>query len=150
MDVESIKEQTSYYQKGEGTKQDIVLRHIRKISDISSEEITSGYWEKKPMKTGSGILLTEKYNKDQRLAYIKAVDFLLDIIWFDLKEDKVFKKEFKDLEEEEKKEYKTAEKEKKTEDEWLVMKLKLREKLFRSIIDNLEEQGFFKGGTHGE
>lgn len=61
--------------------QEIILRHIRKIGDISCGEFTGGYWQKKPVKTSSGIMFTETYHDDVREAYCNAIDFLIDVVY---------------------------------------------------------------------
>ena len=69
---------------------EIVHRHIKKISDICCQEFTGGYWEKKPIKTTSGVLFTEEYHPDVREAYCNAVDFLVDVL-YPLGDDKLKK-----------------------------------------------------------
>lgn len=75
-----FKEESEYQQEGFSIKE-IILRHIRKIGDICCQEFTGSYWEKKPMKTQSGIMFTEVYHQDIREAYCNAIDFLVDIIY---------------------------------------------------------------------
>ena len=60
---------------------EIILRQIRKIGDLSCKEFIAGYWEKKPVKTGSGVMFTKIYHEDVREAYCNSVDFLIDIIY---------------------------------------------------------------------
>ena len=69
------------YQQQELNIKEIILRHIRKISDICCKEFTGGYWERKPVKTAGGILFTEQYHEDVREAYCNAVDFLTDMLF---------------------------------------------------------------------
>lgn len=59
----------------------IALLHIKKISNIMIQELTGGYWEKKPVKTGSGIFMAQTYKPDLRAAYCNAVGFLCDIVY---------------------------------------------------------------------
>jgi len=75
-----IREESEYQQEGLSVKETI-LRHIRKISDICCQEFTGGYWNKKPIKTQSGIMFTEEYHPDVREAYCNAVDFLIDVVY---------------------------------------------------------------------
>jgi hypothetical protein len=75
-----IKEESDYMQEGLNVKETI-LRHIRKIGDICCQEFTGGYWNKKPIKTQSGIMFTEEYHQDVREAYCNAVDFLIDVVY---------------------------------------------------------------------
>lgn len=60
---------------------EIILRHVRKISDICCKEFTGGYWTKKPINTAGGVLFIETYNEDVREAYCNAVDFLIDMLY---------------------------------------------------------------------
>lgn len=76
----AFSDESDYEQQGISAK-DVILRHIRKISDITCQEFTGGYWEKKPIKTSSGILFVEKYHEDVREAYCNAVDFLIDVVY---------------------------------------------------------------------
>lgn len=76
------------YKEQELSLNEIILRHIRKISDICCQEFTGGYWNKKPMQTRQGIMYTEEYHEDKRESYSNAVDFLVDIIY--PKADKTF------------------------------------------------------------
>ena len=84
------------YQQQQLNIKEIILRHIRKISDICCKEFTGGYWERKPIKTAGGILFTEQYHEDVREAYCNAVDFLVDML-FPLGDD-VLKKYLNDNE----------------------------------------------------
>lgn len=126
-DVE-FKEESEYQQEGYSFKE-IVLRHSRKIGDICCQEFTGGYWNKKPIKTQSGILFTEEYHQDIREAYCNAVDFLIDIIY--PMSDKILK-EYLD----------------KNEpinfDMEIKSKLKLKRTTFREINKMFERTNFFK------
>lgn len=87
-DTFEIKEESDYGQK-EVSMKDILLGHIRKISEISSKEFIEGYWEKKPINLQGSVMLTKVYHEDSREAYSNAVDFLVDILY--PKGDKAFK-----------------------------------------------------------
>ena len=121
---------------------EIILRQIRKIGDISSGEFTGGYWQKKPIKTGNGVMFSEVYHPDVREAYCNAVDFLIDIVY--PLGDKDFKKYLKEFEgfvdkitlDNLKKEEKEIDIEK---------KLKLKRQTFRQINIMFETNDFFKG-----
>lgn len=69
------------YKKDEFNIKELILRHLRKIGDICCKEFTGGYWEKKPVRTQSGVMFTETYHEDVREAYCNAMDFLIDIIY---------------------------------------------------------------------
>lgn len=143
---------------------EIILRQIRKIGDISCKEFTAGYWEKKPIKTGGGIMITKTYHEDIRQAYCNAVDFLIDITY--PMGDKELKKYLEDFEgfenkikkdDEEKKkddeEKKKEDEEKKNDDEEIKIaeKLKLKRQTFRQINIMFESNNFWKGqGAYNE
>ncbi len=145
----------------------IILRQIRKIGDISCKEFTGGYWQKKPIKTGSGIVFTKVYHEDVREAYCNAVDFLIDIIYpmgdEDLKEylkefegfeDKITKekekkevhdKEEKEVDHKEQKEVDHKEQKEVDHKEKIKLKLKLKRQTFRQINIMFESNEFWKG-----
>jgi hypothetical protein len=81
-----IREQSDYNTEAP-TMHELILRHIRKISDISCAEFTAGFWEKKPVKMQGGVMFSEEYHEDKRLAYSNAVDFLTDVV-YSLSDDK--------------------------------------------------------------
>lgn len=111
------------------TIKSIILRHISKISQISCQEFTAGYWEKKPMRTQTGVMFSEVYHPDVRESYCNAVDFLLDII--EPSADKEFIDKLAKISEREDQEYKDAKKDKNV---WLKAKVKLRRELFKEIF----------------
>lgn len=143
---------------------EIILRQIRKIGDLSCKEFTGGYWQKKPVKTGSGIVFTEVYHEDRREAYCNAVDFLIDIIYpmsdDDLKEylkkfegfeDKITKEKEEDGKDkhkpvEKKEEEVTKDESKEVSDkEKIKLKLKLKRQTFRQINIMFDSNDFWKG-----
>jgi hypothetical protein len=95
-----ILEEADYQEQSVLSIKEIILRHIKKISDICCQEFTGGYWEKKPMKTSSGIIFTETYHEDIREMYCNGMDFLIDVIY--PMGDKILKQI---IEEHEKKDY---------------------------------------------
>ena len=74
-------EEGEYQKEQKFSIKEIILRHIRKIRDLCCIEFTGGYWEKKPMKTATGIIFSEVYKMDVREAYCNAIDFLSDVIY---------------------------------------------------------------------
>ena len=112
---------------------EIILRHIRKISDISCKEFTGGYWERKPMTTASGVMFTEKYNEDVREAYCNSVNFLLDVI-YPLSDDtlRTYLDEHEDIDKEE---------------EDIKKKLKQKRKTFKQINIMFERINFWNTVT---
>ena len=83
VDNENIefREEGEYQGEQKYSIKEIILRHIRKISDICCKEFTGGYWDKKPIRTQSGIMFSETYHEDVREAYCNAVDFLVDVVY---------------------------------------------------------------------
>lgn len=89
-DIE-FRDEGDYQGEQKYSIKEIILRHIRKISDLSCQEFTGGYWEKKPIKTPSGIMFTESYKQDVREAYCNSIDFLIDVVYPMCKDDKKLK-----------------------------------------------------------
>jgi len=129
---------------------EIILRQIRKIGDLSCKEFTGGYWEKRPIRTSGGIMFSEVYHNDIREAYCNAVDFLIDII-YPMGDDtlKEYLKKFEGYLEVIKKETNksnNSEKEIKIKE-----KLKLKRQTFRQINLMFERCNFWKGtGSYSE
>lgn len=143
--VEVIEE--GYGVKSEMSIKEIILRHLRKISDISSQELTPARWEKRPIKIGEGVSIMEKYHPDLREAYINAVDFLLDMVSpykHQEGDKKTFKEALKKLKQSEDNKFKTLNKKKQIDQNtWIDKKLKLRRKLFAEIMLFLNRIDFF-------
>ena len=122
------------------TFKELVLRHIRKISDICCKEFTEGYWEKKPVQTSGGIMFMEVYHEDMRQAYCNAIDFLIDLIY--PKSDKILKDYLKNFEG-----YKEQIKEEKdllfNEEEDIEKKLKRKRVTFQQINLMFERVNFW-------
>lgn len=125
MDEFTIQEDNDYGDKVPSLKE-IVLLHIRRISNICCEEFTKGYWEEKPIKVGGGIAIMKKYHQDNRESFSNAVDFLLWIVT--PMGDDEFKKKYGTFESTE------------TESE---KKLKERQLIFRDINKMFERTKFF-------
>lgn len=80
-DLIEFKEETEEQQQRESSIKEIVLRQIKKVGDICSEEMTGGYWQEKPIKIGGGIVISKEYHQDQREAYCIAVEFITDLVY---------------------------------------------------------------------
>lgn len=119
-------------QKEKVTIKEVIIMHIKKISDLSCKEFTPSFWSKKPMKMGDGVAIVETYHPDTRLAYVNAVEFLLDLLM--PKSDKKFKEALKIIQETEVESFKEHKDEEKSQDEWVWIKLQLRRTLFGEII----------------
>ena len=120
---------------------EIIIRHVRKIADISCREFTGGYWQKKPINLGSGVVFTEVYHEDVRAAYCNAVDFLIDIIYplggDSLKEYLI---EFEGFIDKNSKETTTPQ----NKEEDIKLRLKLKRQTFRQINIMFESTNFLK------
>lgn len=73
----------------------LVTRHLEKISDIMTKELTAGYWEKKPIKFATGAIMSEEYHSDMREAFCNAVFFLTWLL--EPGSDDEFKRRVKEL-----------------------------------------------------
>jgi hypothetical protein len=135
--------------EGIGTKEELILRHIKKISDLSVQELTPSYWEKKPISTQGGIMMSEIYHADMREAYCNAIDFLGDMIM--PYADDTLKTFYKDVVEDgEGLLFKDAVKKNTSQSEWIIIKLKLRRMLFQEINRFFERDDFFSSTSYGE
>jgi len=135
------------FNKQGASMEQLVMRHLSKLSDISCQELTPSYTEKRPIKVGEGMMLMEKYHPDLREAYSNGVDFLLDIVL--PYADEKFEVEFKDLNEQEDNEFEEIKKENKKSDDWLRVKMKLRRKLLGKIMLMLYRVDFFANADRG-
>ena len=122
-----FKEQADYL-KGEGSLKEVVVRHIKKISDISCQELTGSYTVKKPVKIEGGVFIMEEYHPDLREAYCNAIDFLAMVVYPD---SDTFFKEYMD-------------KEFKKEDGEMKDKIKQRKEIFRHINLMFQRANYFK------
>lgn len=109
---------------------EIALIHIRKISGITCQELTKGYWQEKPLKVGTGIAITRVYHEDTRMAYINAIDFLIDIVY--AYSDDTFRSYINEIDNEEKITELSVDE-----------KLKKRRVMFREMNKMFERMNFF-------
>jgi len=119
-------------QKEKVTIKEVIIMHIKKISDLSTKEMTPSFWSKKPMKMGDGVAIVETYHPDGRLAYINAIEFLLDLMM--PKADNKFKDALELINETETTRFKEHKDDKQSQDAWIWVKLGLRKTLFGQII----------------
>lgn len=134
-------EEEDYSREQKISIKQIILQHIKKISDLSVNEFKEGYTDKKPLALKDGIMQTEKYFPDLRLSYINAIDFLHDLVRPYM--DKLFEDNLKKLDTKEEEEAKKIEENKSNEDEWINFLLKLRRRLFAEIILMLHRTNFW-------
>lgn len=62
------------------TFRDIVLKHVQNISKLASREWCGGYWNERPMASGTMVTSIKTYVEDSREAYSNAVDYLADML----------------------------------------------------------------------
>lgn len=129
--------------KGKDSIKEIILRHIRKISDITSKEFTAGYWQERPVKVGGGVMMSKEYHPDQREAYNNAVDFLTDVVFPN--SDEEFKKKLENIEEEEEEAWKEAQKDEWDRETWIKTKLRFRRMILKEIFIMFERYDYFAG-----
>lgn len=152
--IESIDEKYSSSQSELSIKE-IILRHIRKMSDLSCQELTKSYWEERPIKIGSGVSIIKKYHPDLREAFNNATDFLFTLINPYIQKDKkkIFEKAYEKIKKETDKKFAVHEKiikkeiDKKikstTQDDWIFDKLDFKKQLFSEIMLFLNRIKFF-------
>jgi len=111
---------------------EVIIMHIKKISDLTCKELTPSFWTRKPMKVGDGVAMIETYHPDLRMAYITSVDFLQDLLM--PKADKQFEEALDILNEEESKLFDEHKESQRSQDDWIWTKLGLRRTLFGQLI----------------
>ena len=62
------------------TFQQIVFNHLAKISQISTKEMSGGYWNNKVVNVGSGTQVVRTYVEDRREAFNNSVRFLKTLL----------------------------------------------------------------------
>lgn len=127
LDNIEVEETTEYGGEVTSIKQ-IALQHIKAIGSMICQELTPGHWEKKPVKTATGMMVLEKYHPDLKIGYCNAVDFLADLVtpWGDTDFKTFMKKNFYDK-----------------EDDIKTNDVKIRKKIFREMNVMFEREGFF-------
>jgi hypothetical protein len=139
-----IGEDDFQWKSGKGSEENIkgiILAHIRKISELSCQEMTPSYFTRKPVKVGEGVLITEIYHPDLRLAYCNAVDFLQDMLMPNA--DKEFREWMKALIIVEDKEFKLYMEKGLSQDTWIWKKLEFRRKIFAELMLMIQRSDFF-------
>ncbi len=123
---------------------DIVLQQVRKIVNIYSRELTSGFFKKtQPNESGKQEIIA--YIPDYREAFINSVSILSVLL--KAKFDKVMKEEDKELQKKITEEHKTIkEKEDKENkglrEEWLKQAVPLMIDMFQNLCGLLERLGW--------
>ena len=134
--------------QGEENIKGIILSHIRKISELSCQEMTPSYYTRKPVKTGDGVIMVEIYHADLRLAYCNAVDFLQDILMPNADSD--FKTWIKTALVNEEIEFKQYKEKEYSQDAWIWRKLEYRRKIFAELMMMIQRSDFFSEEVYVE
>ena len=144
----SIGEEKFEFKKESISLKELVFRHLKKMSDITTQELTPGYWDEKAVNINGSISVIKKYHSDLREAFNEATDFLLNLIRPYIKEDKGgdFQTKLNKTKEKEKSEHSNAEKENMNVNDWIQIKLSSRKNLFSEIMLMLDRIGFFNVG----
>ena len=104
MVVEQFEDADSYnlnYMKDKITFRDIILQHLKRISQFASVEFRGGYWEVKPHPNPSRNIDYKIYISDTREIYSNSVECLADMLapYFDEEMRKAEQKAIKEDEE---------------------------------------------------
>lgn len=138
-----VTEDSEYGPKETLSIKEIALRHIKKMSDLSCQELTPSYWQTKPVKVGDGIMMSQIYHPDLREAYCNSVEFLLDLVV--PYSDDQFKTKLSEIKLMEDTKFTEAQSNGKSQDEWVKEKLKIRKIIQAEIFLMFERTDFFGG-----
>jgi hypothetical protein len=141
--VKFIDDAEFQFQQKTKSIEEVILSHIKKISEIACQEFTEGYWQKKPVKVGGAVMVVETYFPDLNEAYSNAIDFLVDIAY--PKSDEDFRTILKKLEEKEEVEYKESKEKERPYSEWKRRKVFYRRKILKELFLMFERTDFFSG-----
>jgi len=149
-----FSEEADYQGERKYSIKEIILRHLRKIADLSCKEFTGGYWDKRPIKTNTGVMFYEIYHEDVRKAYCNAIDFLIDIIYPMGDEELVdYLNEHEGFDSEDKEDVEDLEEDLglEEENESIKKKLEKKRKTFRQINMMFSRSDFWGGiSSYGE
>lgn len=139
-----IDAEAEYSGRTEGTTfKEIALRHISKISEICSKELTKGYLQRKPVFMNGTTYMSEIWIEDKRKSFINAVDFLNDILLPHF--DKQMQEQSSIIETEYKTKYKLYKENKKSKSEWIDKEVLIKRKLFQQLSLLLKRLGYLEG-----
>jgi len=133
-----------YGMKQEGASfKEICLRHLSKISELSTREFKKGYMKKKPIATSSGVYMSEEYIEDGRKAFINAVNCFYDLLLPHFDDEMITKD--KEIEEELKSKLKEFKEDlNSSADDWIDEKLEIKRKLFQQLSLLLKRLGYLE------
>lgn len=79
--VIKTENEADYDNKGVPSIKESILSCIRKITDITSNELTGSYTQQKPVKIGGGMIMMETYHPDLRLSYCELIETMTYLIY---------------------------------------------------------------------
>ena len=124
--------------------QEIVFQQLSKILELSCDEFTGGYTDKRIV----GGVVEEVYIPDSRKRVIQSIEFFTDLLEPHFKEKT--KKNYKKLCEYIKKNLDKYEDKKINYETFIINKLKLMRKVFRELNFLLYSLDYFKGTSYQE
>ena len=132
------------YQKDQLSFREIILQHLKRITEFSSVEFRGGYWEQKIVPMGNSGMTQKVYVPDTRDVYSNSVEVLGDLLFphydEEMKEhDKKIQGRIDD----------TPTKDKSLE-EWSHFKRKIMRELFRQISCFLKRRRYLELGEVGD
>lgn len=143
-DEVSFMDADDYSVRQEGASfKEICLRHLSKISELSTKEFKRGYMKKKPVATSSGVYMAEEYVEDTRKAYINAVDCFFDLLLphFD---DEMMKQDA-DIQDHLKERLKVYQQDTQlSADDWIDEKLEIKRRVFQQLSLLLKRLGYLE------
>ncbi len=143
------------YQGGSGNDslsfKEILLRHVKRITELASREMRGGYWETRPSPSPSMTASIKIYVPDTREEYSNSIECLADLL-FPYFDDEITKEEQELVQEEEK-----AEKEafknsnaKEARQTYRNERIKIRKKLFRQLSSFLQRKRYLELESYQE
>lgn len=120
----------------------ILMRHLERITRLSSVEFKGGYSQKKTIPVAGTLMQQDTYVADTRECYINAVENLADLLF------PQFDEEMKKDEEKYVKEIEEKDKSIKNDDQFKNEKRKIIRKLFRSMSCFLFREKYLEIGSY--
>ena len=120
----------------------ILMRHLERITRLSSVEFKGGYSQKKTIPVAGTLMQQDTYIADTRECYINAVENLSDLLY------PQFDKQMSDDEEKYIKEIELKSEEIKNDDLFKNEKRKIIRKLFRSMSSFLFREKYLEIGSY--
>jgi len=147
----TVGEENFSWNKEAATLKEVTISHIRKLSEISCQELTAGYFDEKPIRVGEGFSVIRTYHPDLREAYINGVDFLLILVRHCIAQDTEgnFTEILNKLEAAENKDFDTATTEGWSKSDWVLTKLNHKKTLMKEIMLMLDRIQFFSASDGG-